>query len=181
MARHDVNHFWFSSNCAEKWETTRTVLKWKGRKVGQFAEEKQTQWDSDVGHEPGRRAQMLGNSRANNVSNNKDAIKAIKTWQKNPYGNSDRKVNVFVLQRHKCTWAFSDCGETFPVERGRMCLPPRKGSGIPEGTQCRTWRFSESRDSYRLGFVCITLVLIIVWHSLFATFCLCRRGRASGC
>lgn len=91
------------------------------------------------------------------------------------------KLMYSFLQRHKCTWAFSDCGETFPVERERMWLPPRKGSGTPEGTQCRTWCFSKSRDSYRLSFVCITSALIIVWHSLFATFCLCRRGRASGC
>lgn len=130
-----------------------------------------------------RRTQTLGNGSTNNVSNNKDAIKAINTCDKKKKHMAAviEKLMYSFLQRHECTWAFSDCGETFPVERERMWLPPRKGSGTPEGTQCRTWCFSKSRDSYRLGFVCITSALIIVWHSLFATFCLCRRGRASGC
>lgn len=81
-------------------KTTCTVLIMnRGEKSSNLRKKSRHNGTLTWGASQARRTQTLGNGSANNVSNNKDAIKAINTCdkKKKTYGSSDRKVNVFVF------------------------------------------------------------------------------------
>lgn len=95
------------------------------------------------------------------------------------YGSGDTKGNVLVLQNNSSLCLFRLRWNAVLREKKRkMCRPPRKGKRT---SVHNTMQVAVLYQIFLSGFFCVTSELIIIWHSLFATFCLYRRDRASGC
>lgn len=88
----------------------------KGGKVKQFVEE--NRHNKTLGISQTDTNKDSANSRANYVSNNKGAIKAIKTCDKKHMAAVIEKLMYLFCRENKCTCAFLDSGKMHP--RGKI-------------------------------------------------------------